>query len=102
MNSHLFKTIDGVQVRKGKLSGAGNDCTYLTPPDAVRPFAYDSKSEQTLSFGTKARRSLVAAVSAGTFVLAGILALSVDNPGMTHDCVSASDPGMTHNCAINW
>jgi hypothetical protein len=109
VNSHLFLTVDGQQIRKGSRSGSdgggqdsGGNCVYLNSPDTAQPFAYDSKADKKLTFGTKARRGLVAALSAGTFAVLGILAMSGDNT-MTHDCMASVAPDMTHNCrAFNW
>lgn len=109
MNSHLFLTVDGQQVRKGSRSGSdgggqdsGGNCVYLNSPGTAQPFAFDSKAEKKLTFGTKARRGLVAALAAGTFAVLGILAMSGYST-MAHDCMASGAPDMTHNCrAVNW
>jgi hypothetical protein len=47
-STHLSRVVNGVVVRKGRKSGAGNDCAFATSPDSGAPFVWDSKGEKTL------------------------------------------------------
>ena len=104
---HLFKTVDGVDVRKAEASGAGNDCVYLTPANLSAGFVHDSKAGVQLNgLSAGARRGLIALAS-GTLGILGILGIlgsttAQDSSSVASAaCISASstDAGCR---AINW
>jgi hypothetical protein len=72
----ISRIIDGQELRKGRKSGAGNDCAYLTSAASTAPLMVETKGEHVvgrLRLSRSARARLVAAVSAGAFGILGIL-----------------------------
>lgn len=54
---------EGSVLRKANRSGAGNDCVYLTAPDAPTALILDSKREAALRVSSEARLGLLRMVA---------------------------------------
>lgn len=80
------KTVNGQELRKATASGIGNDCAYLSSPDADAAVVFDSKAGRSLALSRDTRNRLVAVLAAGALAL-GILVTGSGILGddMTHD-----------------